>query len=162
MECLVTGSIAGREAAGFAREGANPMLEGDCGPTPLPAAGTGEQNFSVLRTRLRETAWRYGGVVRSGEAMARGLTEAETLYAAIVGGRAGTVKERMLRQDLLSAAFSLRAILTAGLGRLESRGCFIRSDFPEQDDAHWLKNSRLFWDPSANRFSLAYEAAETA
>jgi succinate dehydrogenase/fumarate reductase flavoprotein subunit len=62
----------------------------------------------------------------------------------------------------LSAAFSVRAILTASLGRLESRGCFIRSEYPAQDDACWRQNSRLSWNPSTNRLSVAYVDAEAA
>ena len=67
-----------------------------------------------------------------------------------------TPRHQALREDLLAACFVLRAVLTAGLGRLESRGAFIRSDHPAADDARWLKNSRLVWDPSQEHFCVDY------
>jgi succinate dehydrogenase/fumarate reductase flavoprotein subunit len=66
----------------------------------------------------------------------------------------------LLQEDLRSAALVLRAILAAGLARAETRGCFLRSDYPAQDDASWLKNSRVTWDPAANGFDVEYLPAE--
>jgi succinate dehydrogenase/fumarate reductase flavoprotein subunit len=47
-------------------------------------------------------------------------------------------------------------VLTASLARCESRGTFVRTDWPAQGDANWLKNSRLVWDPSRQRFNLEH------
>jgi L-aspartate oxidase len=94
--------------------------------------------------------------------MVRGLAEAEAIALALRSARAETPRERILRSDLTDAAFSLRAILAAGLGREESRGCFLRSDHPAQDDGQWRKNSRLRWDPAADRFQVDYVPAEAA
>jgi succinate dehydrogenase/fumarate reductase flavoprotein subunit len=160
-ECLVSGSLAGRNAAAVAREGPSAGDAADCAPAPAPAGGRAAVDLAMLRQRIQEAAWRTAGVIRSGEGMGRGLAEAEALATTVADGRADSPRERILRHDLLSAAFSFRAILRAGLERLESRGCFIRSDFPTQDDAHWRKNSRLSWDPSTNRLSVAHVDAET-
>jgi succinate dehydrogenase/fumarate reductase flavoprotein subunit len=88
------------------------------------------------------------------------MLEAERLYDTVAVASATTVAECILREDLLSAAFVLRAILTASRERLESRGCFIRTDFPAQDDRSWLKNSRLLWDSGRARFSVEYLPTE--
>ena len=63
---------------------------------------------------------------------------------------------RVLLQDCRSACFVLEAILTASLSREESRGGFIRSDFPDEDNRCWKKNSCLQYDVSEDRFSLKH------
>jgi succinate dehydrogenase/fumarate reductase flavoprotein subunit len=166
MECLVFGRGAGRGAAAFARAH-GPTTHGDREPRAeegqgrRPGQGGGEPALRELRTRIRDVAWRFAGVVRSAEGMGVGLTEAERIAAALAAIGPHTSKARILHQDLTSAAFALRAILTAGRGRLESRGCFIRSDYPVQDDTRWSRNSRLVWTPAADEFSVDYPPAES-
>jgi succinate dehydrogenase/fumarate reductase flavoprotein subunit len=92
--------------------------------------------------------------------MAAGLRKAEEMWKTLCAAHVATAKARVLRDDLLGAAFTLRAVLTAGLGRLESRGSFLREDYPAQDDAQWLRNSRLSWDPGGERFCLEYVPVE--
>ena len=123
---------------------------------PGTVEGARPADLRGLRQRLRDAAWRCAGVVRSGEGMIEGLAEVERIRAAIETAGATAPQERTLREDLRSAAFVLQAVLTAGLGRHESRGAFIRTDCPAQDDANWLKNSRLVWDPSRQRFNLEH------
>jgi succinate dehydrogenase/fumarate reductase flavoprotein subunit len=55
---------------------------------------------------------------------------------------------------LISAAFVLKAVLTASIARKESRGSFIRKDFPQQDDLNWRKNSSLTYEWEREIFSL--------
>jgi succinate dehydrogenase/fumarate reductase flavoprotein subunit len=160
MECLVSGRVAGRAAALLAVTNAG---EGG-GPLPqkpaTPATDTTPVDLRALRQRIREVAWRSAGIVRTGEGMAQGLAEVEVIREALANAGADTAKERALREDLRSAAFTLCAILTASIGRLESRGCFKRADHPVEDDAAWRRNSRLSWDPLTERFSLEYRPAE--
>jgi succinate dehydrogenase/fumarate reductase flavoprotein subunit len=160
MECLVSGRLAGRGAAAFARVH-GPTAHGALEPPAEEGEGGGEPALLELRTRIRDVAWRFAGVVRSAEGMAAGLADAERIAAALSAITPHTPKARALHQDLASAVFALRAILTAGRGRLESRGCFIRSDYPVQDDARWSRNSRLVWDPVADEFAADYPLAES-
>jgi succinate dehydrogenase/fumarate reductase flavoprotein subunit len=159
MECLVSGKIAGEGAAGDAdRVPAGRDDPAEIGGRPCP--DTVPADLAILRERIRTAAWRDAGILRSGEGMARGLAEAEAIALALRTVRTETPRERLLRSDLVAATFSLRAILTAGLGREESRGCFLRSDHPVQDDGQWRRNSRLSWDPAADRFRVDYVLAE--
>jgi len=158
MECLVSGRRAGLGAAGWARDHQN--LPAEPASTPGEAAAGGERvNLRDLRRRLQNIAWEHAGVVRSGEGMAAGLRDTEAIGRILRAAGTATPRDRIVRDDLLSASFTLRAVLTAGLGRLESRGAFIRSDYPAQDDAQWLKNSRLIWDAVAERFHVHYVPA---
>lgn len=155
MECLVSGRQAGLGAARWARE--RPDLEMERVAASDEAVGAHDRvDLRILRRRLQEIAWESAGVVRSGEGMAAGLRTATELWRMLHSAQAEATQERILRDDLTSAAFTLRAVLTAGMGRLESRGAFSRSDHPTQDDARWLKNSRLAWDAATDQFHVQY------
>ena len=155
MECLVSGRRAGLGAAGWARD--HHDLPADPASTPGEAAAGDERvNLRDLRRRLQDIAWEHAGVVRSGEGMAAGLRMAEELWRMLRSARVDTPQERILREDLTSAAFTLRAVIKAGLGRLESRGSFLRDDYRAQDDARWLRNSQASWDPDSDEFHVDY------
>ena len=160
MECLVSGRLAGFGAARWAR--AHPDLPAEPNSTVCTAAAAGSERADLrdLRRRLQDVAWEDAGVVRSGEGMAAGVRKAEEVWRTLRAAQIDTPKERILRYDLVSASFTLRAVLAAGLGRLESRGSFLREDYPAQDDARWLRNSRLNWDPIRDRFSVEYVPVE--
>ncbi|MEX0774803.1 MAG: FAD-binding protein [Phycisphaeraceae bacterium] len=53
------------------------------------------------------------------------------------------------------------AILNAAIARKESRGAHYRSDYPERDDAHWLKTSIANYDPTTGGSQLTYEEVPT-
>lgn len=140
-ECLVFGRLAGRHAAECA---ASVTGSGDPGDATAPAGGDPAQiRPRELRRRIQEMAWRCGGVVRDAEGLARGLGELEALIPQIRSLPRNTGPERRSALDLASMARTLEAILAASRQRLESRGCFLRGDHPDQDDAGWLKNSRV-------------------
>ncbi len=158
MECLVSGRCAGVGAARWAQ--ARPVLPvAPSAVPPEPTAGSVRADLRDLRRRLQDAAWACAGVVRSGSGMAAGLRTADELWRVLRGARVETFQQRILRDDLASAVFTLRAVLTAGSGRLESRGAFSRSDYPAQDDAQWLKNSCLTWDAASQQFHVRYVPA---
>lgn len=155
MECLVSGRQAGRGAARWARAHADLVAESSA-VFHEATASPERADLRTVRRHLQSIAWACAGVMRSGDGMTAGLGQTDELWRMLRGVRADTPRERILRDDLASAAFTLRAVLTAGLGRLESRGSFLRHDYPAQDDARWLKNSRVSWDPDQDRFHVEY------
>jgi succinate dehydrogenase/fumarate reductase flavoprotein subunit len=68
--------------------------------------------------------------------------------------------ERALLGDARAGALTLRAILLASLGRKESRGSFLRSDFQDEDDCNWRRNSCLNYDADRNSFTVQYHPVE--
>lgn len=157
-ECAVTGIIAGVNSAlsgsaspraGYCREAPRKISE-------KPAASGVSENGSSRNplAKIRKTAWESAGVVRSGKGMRAGLAkladirrEIEAAPVCPAGG--------ITRMDAESALFTLEAILRAGLGREESRGSFVREDFPMEED-EWRKNSRTRYDGETKRFSTDF------
>jgi len=134
LEGLVYGAHAGEAASAAASELPdtyqaipleNPPLQSPSEPLDL----------QDIRNSLKSLMWRAAGVRREGKQ----LREAAQ---SIDGWRQYVLN----RQLLDSAGWELQNMLTvsrlmieAALRREESRGVHQRSDFPEQDDAHWRR-----------------------
>jgi succinate dehydrogenase/fumarate reductase flavoprotein subunit len=160
-ECFVSGRIAGRTAGEYAiQTGAQRAHIEPLKCSEDPGSGEDDGKLRDLAGRLREAAWRYAGVVRSREGMAEGLVAAEGLRAEIRATRPSSAGKRLLKFDLTSGVLVLTAILRAGLGREESRGAFQRSDFPQEDNKHWRKNSCVSYDRKSDGFSVTYMESE--
>lgn len=158
MECVVFGNIAGRNAARYAlKNDAPPMKEPDTVPTDISG---GRDDLRALRQEIRKIAWDHAGVVRDEAGMQRGLEKIAGVQRRLGAILPQTTQERRLKLDLDSAAFTIQAILAASLGRQESRGSFLRSDFPDEDNIHWKKNSCLKYDAENNSFMLSFEDVE--
>jgi succinate dehydrogenase/fumarate reductase flavoprotein subunit len=157
-ETVVFGRIAGQNAARYALthppSPSNPKgLINDFPGQPSPS----KERLPNIRKKIREIAWTCGGVVRSEEGMKEGLAQVKDLERELKGVPPQTIAERKLKEDLISAAFVLKAVLTASLSRDESRGAFVREDFPHQDDPKWRKNSCLVYDIQEDNFSLNHD-----
>jgi succinate dehydrogenase/fumarate reductase flavoprotein subunit len=158
-ECAVMGNIVGKNAALFAK---NQTTAGAFKPEPSPAWNPGEGSamgrLRELRLKLRETAWQSAGIKRSASGLQKGLKDIGDLQIQAAGVAPQSVEERRQKEDLLSGILVTRAILTASQARQESRGSFIRQEFPQEDDQHWLKNSCLTLDSGGTGFSLSHKA----
>jgi succinate dehydrogenase / fumarate reductase flavoprotein subunit len=86
------------------------------------------------------------GVFRTDAHLRAGLARLDELEARLA--RAGltdtsqifnTARIEALELDNLMAV--ARATLVSAMHRTESRGAHTREDFPQRDDAHWLKHS---------------------
>ncbi len=145
-ESTVFGAIAGETAAVY------------CGANTLPAFNQAEvegaaaraarflrpgQSPYALRQRLDALMWEKGGLVRDADGLAEAATELRQLTAELesVGVAGGRVynpgwQEALNVESLLTVAPLL--VASAAL-RQESRGSHYRSDYPQPDDAHWLR-----------------------
>ena len=151
-ECVVFGQAAGRAAA--ACEGEDRLtVEEHRARTNSPGPSS-LGRLRELRASLKKLAWEKAGIVREGASLRQALDEAAHLDDRIREVRPADLRQRLTREDLLSASFVLRAILTASLARTESRGCFSRSDYPDEDNDRWLKNSCLSCGVKTPAFSL--------
>jgi aspartate oxidase len=148
-ECVVTGRLAGLHAA---ERALSQTSQGAPAPSEFQPWGQGDFPRRELLRRLREIAWERAGVIRDQEGMQAGLAELAELRRRVEAAGVQTPAQAGARENLLSGVMTLEAALTAGLARRESRGAFCRRDYPDQDDARWLQNSRISHDPAGGGF----------
>jgi succinate dehydrogenase / fumarate reductase flavoprotein subunit/fumarate reductase flavoprotein subunit len=98
----------------------------------------------VLREELGKVMWEHAGIVRSGAKLRLALEEIATLsqraaQISVPGGRAFnlTWQQALDMRNLLAAS---DLIARSALMREDSRGAHYREDFPNTDQANWLKN----------------------
>ncbi len=155
LECVVFGTIASRNAARHALENdVLPMKESGTAPTVVSGSSA---DLRAIRQEIRKIAWDNAGVVRSEEGIKEGLEKIAAVQGRLGATLPRTTNERRLKLDLESAAFTVQAVLTASLGRKESRGSFLRSDLPYEDNANWKKNSCLRYNAEQDSFALSFE-----
>lgn len=162
-ECIVTGALAGRFAAERAlRSVPVPASIGRTGPEArLQGAGT-TADYRQLRRSLRDAAWCGAGIVRRESTMCEALSSLDGIEERLGSLVPRTAAERLAAFDLRAGVLTLRAVLQAGIGRKESRGSFLRSDHPGQDDADWRRNSCLRYDAESRSFTVRYFPADEA
>jgi succinate dehydrogenase / fumarate reductase flavoprotein subunit len=108
--------------------------------------GTPGRDAELLRERMERVMMEKVGIFRNGRAMAEALEEMKELRRAYQEVRVQDIARgfntRMLEVLELGHLLDL-AFLTvvSALNRTESRGAHSREDFPERDDARWLKHT---------------------
>ena len=144
-EIIVFGAIAGREAAKWVSmtsfaEPTSTDLGDALDDVRFIASSKGKEAERVLRQGLNSTMWLNAGIVRDRDGLKHALSRISSISQDL-----GLIKVEQPR-DLLRVV-ELRSMLVvsemvcrAALMRKESRGAHFRNDYPEEDDANWLKN----------------------
>ena len=112
---------------------------------------------AVIRDKMQRTMQLDAAVFRTGQTLAEGVGKIRDIHASFADVK---VSDRSLvwNSDLVET-FELQNLLGQALAtivsaenRTESRGAHAREDFPERDDAQWMKHS-LCWvgDDGATR-----------
>jgi succinate dehydrogenase flavoprotein subunit len=176
-ESTVFGARAGDTAAEIARD--RPLRDPDPGQVAAsvaralaPLRREGSRLPFALTRELKEAMWTGCGVVRDraglrdAEAAIAGLREQVDALAVPGGIAANSAWQEAL--DLENQLTVARVIVASALAREESRGAHYRADFPERDDAGWLRSATtrrdgddgiaLDWSPV--EFSRQAPAAE--
>lgn len=165
LETVVFGKRAGEAAAELAAARRTPEL-----PESLRddeerrlrglLAHEGKERSAALRLEMGTVMTRKVGVFRDEPT----LREAEATLAD-VQTRVGNVtvgdKGRLFNQALL-ATLELelmcdlaRSIVAAAIARKESRGAHTRLDYPQRDDANWLRHTMCYHTPGGPRVETA-------
>ncbi|NPV05490.1 MAG: FAD-dependent oxidoreductase [Syntrophaceae bacterium] len=154
-ECVVSGALAGRFAAERALAAAPAPSWGRIAEPAARAGGAATAApYREILASLRDAAWGGAGVVRSENSMRKALSLLDAIEDRLDRLAPQSVPQRLADFDLRAGALTLRAVLQAGLAREESRGSFLRSDRPAQDDGRWRRNSCLQYDVAGRRFTV--------
>ncbi|MBF2027388.1 MAG: succinate dehydrogenase/fumarate reductase flavoprotein subunit [Oscillatoriales cyanobacterium C42_A2020_001] len=119
----------------------------------------GAYRIGQIRQQYQDTMTQYCGVFRSEEVMREGvakLKELQKLYAQVRLDDKGTTwnTEIVEALELRSLMVVGEVILTSALNRKESRGSHSREDYPDRDDAAFLKHTLAYYSPAG--LDLAY------
>jgi len=141
LEALVYGASAGRGASRRAAGKddtfrALPLENPRYDPVDLPL------DLPDVRNSLKSLTWRSVGVRRDGEGLREALGNIEHWCRYVLAVQFSDPVGWEL-QNMLCVA---RLMIKAALEREETRGCHVRTDFPEQDDQHWNRHTTLRLD----------------
>ena len=124
---------------------------------PLEAT-SGLPPIKIMR-RLQRAMWTGASIVKDEQSLQTALREIEEIRGSMLDKMCTSIKSGMFNHEMREA-IELRHMLTvsemiirSSLVRKESRNRFHRSDYPNQDDEHWLRHIIAEKTPSGMRFS---------
>jgi succinate dehydrogenase/fumarate reductase flavoprotein subunit len=97
--------------------------------------------------------WVRAGVIRSASGLKEMLDRLEELKSACQTVRVADAMDLRHCLELQHMLLVSEMVCRAALMRTESRGSHYRADFPEEDDANWLKN--IVIEKKNDRMTLA-------
>jgi succinate dehydrogenase / fumarate reductase flavoprotein subunit len=159
LECIVYGRRTGKAIAQYVQNRKLPEINEQ---SYLHAAQeqinallnqSGTTRIGQLRQAFQDCMTDYCGVFRSQELMSEGLNQLQKLqqqYQQIYLDDKGNSwnTEIIEALELRSLMVVGEIILTAALNRQESRGAHCREDYPERDDANFLKHTLAYYSPA--------------
>jgi succinate dehydrogenase / fumarate reductase flavoprotein subunit len=122
----------------------------------------GKTRTAELRLAMQRVMQAHAAVFRTGESLRDGIAKLEQVFASFADV---SVSDRTLiwNTDLIET-LELENLLLQAMGtiksaanRTESRGAQAREDYPERDDANWLKHT-LCWVDSKGAVRFDYKA----
>ena len=165
LDLIVFGKYTGLRAAEFTKGAAYPVLPDD--PTEFAHQqidailnARGDENIIDIARDMKSIMFENVGVFRTQEGMEAALASMremqERLKRAQIGDRGKIFNTEMLNIWELNNLLLLAELTTfSALQRTESRGGHAREDFPNRNDADWLKHS-LIWKRD-NEIRLKYK-----
>jgi fumarate reductase flavoprotein subunit len=127
--------------------------------------GNGTEDGAAIKSRMQEIMTGKVGIFRTGKDLQEAVDELQSLLVRSrnIGLRS---KAPGVNPELVTA-YRVRKMLKVALcvaygalTRTESRGAHFRQDFPQRNDAQWLKRTLATWDGEATLPKLDYEGLD--
>ena len=162
VSCIFGGGIAGPAAVKYAREpregrgvdDVRAIFEREQKATGREESGAdcssdGTENPMTIWRELGEVMTEHVTVTRDQQEPGNGRCEATSLqerYESNLSDRTQWSNQTLnFARELENMLVLARVITLGALPRNESRGAHYKPDFPERDDANWLKTTRAKW-----------------
>ncbi|MBP8133607.1 MAG: fumarate reductase flavoprotein subunit [Zoogloea sp.] len=177
-ETVVAGMIVGETMADFVESAAGDLqvstalvrefLEREQAKLDTLLMGDGTEKASELMRRMQEIMTDKVGIFRRGDLLQEAVDELQALL--LKSRKIGIATKRPGANPELVTAYRLQKMLKlalcvayGALQRTESRGAHYREDYPQRDDAHWLKRTLASWhDDFQTLPTLGYEDLDVA
>jgi succinate dehydrogenase / fumarate reductase flavoprotein subunit len=171
LDIVVFGRAAALRAAEKIKPGSShPPLANGAGEEALARLdrlrhAKGGQTTAEIRLKMQKTMQSNAAVFREQEVLAEGCRKIDEVWDMLPDIR---LSDRSLiwNSDLVEALelenlmICAKASLYSAEARKESRGAHAREDFPERDDANWMKHSLASID-EAGKVTLSYRPVHT-
>ena len=177
-ETVVAGMIVGETMADFVESAAGDLqvstalvrefLEREQAKLDTLLMGDGTEKASELMRRMQEIMTDKVGIFRRGDLLQEAVDELQALL--LKSRKIGIATKRPGANPELVTAYRLQKMLKlalcvayGALQRTESRGAHYREDYPQRDDAHWLKRTLASWHDDFQILpTLGYEDLDVA
>ena len=156
LDLVVFGRAAGKRAAEVVQKGAPHKRLADDHLEPILARldklrnANGSLSTAEIRDNMQQTMQNHAAVFRTSDSLAEGV-EKMTQVAASFADVKVTDRSMVWNSDLVETLEldnmlgQAMATMCSASNRQESRGAHAHEDFPERDDANWMKHTLAWW-----------------
>jgi succinate dehydrogenase / fumarate reductase flavoprotein subunit len=121
---------------------------------------SGSRSTAEIRLEMQKTMQNHAAVFRTGESLNEGVQLLRKTFSSFSDVRVSD-RSMIWNTDLIETMELENLLLNAAVtiesasNRLESRGAHAREDYPDRDDANWMKHT-LSWIDAQGKVSFSY------
>jgi succinate dehydrogenase / fumarate reductase flavoprotein subunit len=153
LECVAFGKRAGEKLGAYVSDRPMPKLVSRPYLTDTDAklkkllTNQGKSRIADIRQQLQDTMTEHCGIFRDDRILKEGLQKLQTIrdrydHDLLIDDHGSVFNTEMMQAIELKSLFLVaEIIMSSALARKESRGAHSREDYPQRDDANYLKHT---------------------